>query len=54
MVTTKVFIDISPKKELKVCGNCRHFIKWGVHSGNCWIQHGKDKSEYNSCKKFKK
>lgn len=45
------FIEVSPAKNEKVCGNCMYFYKWGVHSGLCSIK-GIDKLDTQKCKKF--
>jgi hypothetical protein len=31
----KVFIDIAPSKDKKVCSNCSYWLKWGTHTGTC-------------------
>ena len=37
MKKTKVFIDISPAKNKRVCSNCIHFNRFGVVSGLCML-----------------
>jgi len=54
-MTTQSFIDISPSKEKKVCENCKHFSKWGVHTGTCYNRKkATTKGDYQTCKKFEK
>lgn len=44
-------IDISPSRNKKVCQNCTHFSKYGVHLGYCSVKNG-DKLDNQRCNKF--
>jgi hypothetical protein len=46
-----IHIDISPKKDIKCCQNCKSFVKFGVHLGYCTISF-KDKLDSQKCKNF--
>ena len=46
-------MDVSPNKKKKVCQNCTHFTKYGVHLGYCSIKNG-DKLDHQKCNKFKR
>ena len=51
----KVFIDISPKEDESYCQNCRHFMKWGCHTGVCLLsKRMTDKQDWDKCKMFDK
>ena len=56
MTETRTFIDMAPKKELNVCGNCKHWICWGVSTGVCTNRKTctPDKMNYQTCKKFER
>lgn len=49
----KTYIDISPSKNKKVCQNCNHFEKFGVHLGVC-LNRKKytEKLDTQTCNKF--
>jgi len=55
---TKVFIDISPAKDKKVCSNCKHFSRFGVVSGLCMLSRRNNRayvvSELYYCKSFER
>jgi len=52
---TETFIEIAPKKEKKVCGNCKYFELWGVHSGTCGNRKKlTGKGDWQTCRKFEK
>ena len=53
----KIFVDISPSSDKRVCSNCESFYRWGVHTGTCnlAIQNDKDNenvSENHYCEGF--
>lgn len=50
---SKVFIDIAPSKDKKVCGNCKHLIIWGVSTGMCMNRKKPtDKMLTQTCNRF--
>jgi hypothetical protein len=52
----KVFIEISPSKDQKVCGNCEYFYQWGVVNGQCLrpkLRGNNNRTETQTCRYFK-
>jgi hypothetical protein len=52
MKQSKIFIDILPSEDKKVCSNCAKWSRWGVQTGQCVS--GKNKNQSDTCKKFEK
>ena len=53
----KIFTEISPEKNKKVCSNCKYFERWGVATGTCSrpnLRGNNTRSETQTCYKFKK